>query len=220
MKAMDMKKRLVTAMILVLMSMAYTVVSAIAEQNSGKINPSEVGETYIGGVVADAMLTALDADMALINGGSLGFGDLPDKLDEKTVIKIVPYDTDLVVAVKLKGNAIRQILEKSCQQLPRRSSAFLQVAGISFTCDINKEPGSRVSGVKVGGKVIVPENDYIVATTEFLASGGGGLAPFRSGKIISEEGAPIGGVVLDNAKYDKKKIGSLPGRIRIIEKEE
>lgn len=193
--------------------------TALAGEKKETVNPSESGETYLGDIVADAMRAAMGADIGLVNGGSIGFADLPEKLDEKSVSKIVPFSDDLVVAVKLDGGTLAQILEKSCQLLPRRSSSFLQVSGISFTCDVNKAPGRRVSDVQVGGKPIDPEKEYTVAATEFLASGGGGMTPFRSGEIVTEEGVPIGGIVLANARYDKKKIDTAAGRINIIEKE-
>ncbi len=119
-------------------------------------NPSELDETYVGDVVADAMRAALNSDVALINGGSLGFAELPEKLEPKTVTGLVPFSTDLVVAVKLKGDALRRVLEKSCQLLPRRSSTFLQVSGLTMTCDLNQPTGKRVTSVKVGGKALDP----------------------------------------------------------------
>ncbi len=179
-------------------------------------NPSELDETYVGDVVADAMRAALNSDVALINGGSLGFAELPEKLEPKTVTGLVPFSTDLVVAVKLKGDALRRVLEKSCQLLPRRSSTFLQVSGLTMTCDLNQPTGKRVTSVKVGGKALDPAKDYIVAATEFLSSGGGGMRDFKEGKVVSEKGIPIGEIVLKNAQYNKKRIGNVDGRILII----
>ncbi len=183
-------------------------------------NPSELDETYVGNVVADAMRAALNSEVALINGGSLGFTELPEKLDPKNITGLVPFSTDLVVAVRLKGDALRRVLEKSCQLLPRRSSTFLQVSGLTMTCDLNQPSGKRVTSVKVGGKALEPAKDYVVAATEFLSSGGGGMRDFKEGKVVSEKGVPIGEIVLKNAQYNKKRIGNVEGRIFIIPVEE
>ncbi len=197
-------------------ALVYAAGAFAASKDDEIENPSELGETYVGDVVADAMKAALGADAALAHGGSLGFDALPEKITDKTVSALVPFDTDMVVAVKLKGDAVRRILEKSCSLLPRRSSTFLQVSGMSFTCDLNQSPGKRVSGVKIGGKALAADKDYVVAVTEYLSSGGGGMKEFREGKVVSEEGTPIGEVVLKNSKYDKKKIDQPEGRITII----
>ncbi|MFA6449043.1 MAG: 5'-nucleotidase [bacterium] len=221
-----MKRGLIgTGLFIIMLSLAITLVKVVipafaADTEEEIVNQSELGETYIGDVVADAMKAALGADIALVNGGALGYTDLPEKITEKTVAAIVPFDTDIVVVVKLKGDALRRALEKSCSLLPRRSSTFLQVAGIEFTCDLNKPASKRVSGITVGGKALAPDKEYAVAATEFLCGGGGGMKEFREGKIVSEEGKPIGDIVLENARYSKKNIDSPEGRITIIPVEE
>jgi 2',3'-cyclic-nucleotide 2'-phosphodiesterase (5'-nucleotidase family) len=187
-----------------------------ADKDEEIVNKSELGETYMGDVVADAMKAAMDADIALVRGGALGYTDMPDKLTDKTIGALVPFDTDLVVSVKLKGDTLKRILEKSCSLLPRRSSTFLQISGGEYTCDPNQASGKRVSGIKIGGKALAPTKEYVVAVTEFLSGGGGGMKEFREGKVVNGDGMPIGEIVLKNAVYDQKNIDSTDGRITII----
>jgi len=220
MKYIKIKTAIFVAIAVAALFAAALAVCMAAEQEEEAVNPSELGETYIGDIVADAMRAALKADAALVQGGALGYSDLPDKISEKTVADIVPFSSDLVVTVQLKGAALSRILEKGCALLPRRSSAFLQVSGVTFTCDLNKAVGKRVSSVKIGGKPLDPAKNYIVAATEFLSSGGGGMKEFRDGKVVGGDGVPIGDIVLDNARYDKKKTDSPEGRITVIPVEE
>lgn len=192
--------------------------SAVAGDNGKKkTNPSEIGETYIGAAVAEAMKDAMKTEIALISGGSLGYKNLPEKINDKTIPRIVPFGTDLVVAVKLKGADLKSVLEKSMSLLPRRSTSFLQAAGISLVCDLNKEPGARITSVKINGKPLAAKTEYSLATTDFLSSGGGGLTSFRKGKVIENiKGMPLDEVILKHIKYNKKKIDDLPGNIIII----
>lgn len=191
--------------------------SAFAAEEEQKVNPSEMQGTYLGDVVSDAMRAALGADIAFINGGSLGFESLPEKLNKENLTKLVPFSTDLVLTAKMKGAAIVSALEQSCTRLPRRSSTFLQVSGLTFTCDVNKAPGARVSDVKLGGKALEPGKEYIVASTDFILSGGGGLKAFREAEVTDDKGAAIGDILLKNAAYDGKRAASGSTRIRIIE---
>jgi len=206
-------KRLALAAILTL-TMAVAFASDEADK---KINPSETGATYIGDVVTDAMRSALGADIAFINGASLGYEALPEKLGKENLSKVVPFTSDAVVAVKMKGDAILSALEQSCSRLPRRSSTFLQVSGLAFTCDVNKEPGKRVSAAKIGSSALEPGKEYTVATTEFISSGGGGLKSFKDSKPAGEKTMTIGDIVLKNANYDGKKAGAPSSRIKIID---
>jgi len=206
-------KRIAIAAILTL-TMAVAFASGDADK---KINPSETGGTYIGDVVTDAMRAALGADIAFINGASLGYEALPEKLGKDNISKVVPFTSDAVVVVKIKGDAILAALEQSCSRLPRRSSTFLQVSGITFTCDMNKEPGKRVSAAKTGSSALEPGKEYTVATTEFISSGGGGLKSFKDSKSAGDKTMTIGDIMLKNANYEGKKAGEPSTRIKIID---
>ncbi|MEW6200756.1 MAG: 5'-nucleotidase C-terminal domain-containing protein, partial [bacterium] len=61
-----------------------------AEEKQKEANQSEIQETIIGDVVADAMRGALDADVALINAGSLGTGALPEEITSNNLHQVVP----------------------------------------------------------------------------------------------------------------------------------
>ncbi|MFA6450279.1 MAG: 5'-nucleotidase [bacterium] len=215
------KSYIFTGLMIIVITMAVilvkVVIPALAAANKEEIaNKSEFGETYVGDVVTDAMKAARNADVALVNGGALGYKDMPDNLTDITVGALVPFDDDLIVSVNLKGDALKRILENSYSLLPRRSSNFLQVSGVEFKCDLNQPSGARVSGITVIGKALMPEKEYIVAVTEFLSSGGGGMKEFREGRLVSGEKAPFGEVLIKHAKYNRNKIDSNDGRITII----
>ena len=183
-----------------------------------EINPSEIQETVTGDIVADAMRNMFAADVALINAGSLGAAELPEKITEDNLRLIVPFESEVVVTESLKGSDLRAALERSVSMLPRRFSGFLQVSGLRFTCDLNRQPGKRVTEIFIGKGSLKDDKVYTVTTTAFLASGGGGYSSLRKGKILTEEGVPLGGIVLENAVIPKEKTPA--GRIKILLPEE
>ena len=192
---------------------------ALSAQQKENKNPSEIGETVIGDVVADAMRAALGTDAALINAGSLGIGPLPGKINEETVEQLVPYTSDIVVAVKLTGGDIQLALERSVSTLPRRNSGFLQVSGITFICDTSKKTGLRVSNLKIAGEPVDPDAVYTVALTDFLSSGGSGYSSLKNGKLIEDSETALGDIVLRRADISEDAVNNTGTRIRITAEE-
>ncbi|MFH1539048.1 MAG: 5'-nucleotidase [bacterium] len=181
-----------------------------------KDNPSEVGETAIGDVVSDAVRVALKTDVALVAAGSLGLEPIPEKVTEKNLSEVVPFGNEKMVAVRIKGAHLRGALERSVSFLPKRFSGFLQVSGVSFTCDLNKKPGERVTGIRVGKDPLDDKKSYTVALAEYLAGGGNGYKSLREGELTVEEGIPLGGIVLKHAAPPAPAKEKPPARIVII----
>ncbi|HOO57564.1 MAG TPA: 5'-nucleotidase [bacterium] len=202
--------------LIIIIAAIMAFVSPVVQCADNRVNPSEIRETYVGSSVADAMRAALGADAAFINGSSIGYNDLPQALNKQTVSKIVPFSNEAVVLLKISGSSVLETLEQSYRLLPRRSSSFLQVSGISFSVDENQPEGKRVGNVKISGKSIDPAKKYLVATTDFLSTGGGGLKALRAGEPATKKSTPIGEILLNNMRYDSSKIDSVPGRINII----
>ncbi|MEW5946787.1 MAG: 5'-nucleotidase [bacterium] len=201
-----------------LLAAALAACTPLFSADEGKTeNPSEVGETLLGDVVADAMRAASGADAAFINAGSLGAYAEPGKITPENLRVYVPFENEPVVTLKLTGGELLAALERSVSLLPRRFSGFLQVSGIGFTCDLNEAPGGRVAAATIRGKPIAPDAEYTVAATGFLAGGGGGYATLRRKREHVKEIAPLGETVLKHADAQKSK--KTTGRIVIIERE-
>ena len=95
----------------------------------------------------------------------------------------LPFGNDPVV-VELTGEEIKEILEHSVRLAPAESGAFLHVAGMKFTYDSTKEPGSRIITMEVkqgeAYEEIVAEQTYLVTTNNFTAKGGDGFDVFAT----------------------------------------
>lgn len=214
-------RRLISKKIVTVMSFVFIIISAgvalSAEKESDKkTNPSELRETYIGDAVADAMKAAMKTDIAVINGSSLGYCGLPGSINKDNVSEIVPFDSDMVVAMSLNGASLQDALEKSVAALPRRSSSFLQVSGLVFKSDTSKPQGKRIISIEVNGKPIDMKKEYTLATTEFLSRGGGGLSPLRKGEILEQKKETLGSIVLEHLRLKPGDKQAPDNRIIIV----
>ncbi|KMK78003.1 bifunctional metallophosphatase/5'-nucleotidase [Alkalihalobacillus pseudalcaliphilus] len=177
-------------------------VDELANQDSGAVakktlaNPrlgdSEVSvranETELGNVITDAMLAKAqeqypNAVIAMQNGGGIRAPIAEGPITVGEIIAVLPFGNDPVV-VELTGEEIKEILEYSVRLAPAESGAFLHVAGMKFTYDSTKEPGSRIITMEVkqgeAYEEIVAEQTYLVTTNNFTAKGGDGFDVFAT----------------------------------------
>ncbi len=145
-------------------------------------------ETNIGNFIADAYRNAADADVALVNGGSIR-ADLtysPGPLTMRDVLSMLPFNNP-IVKVEVSGKLLGDILEHSVARSAEDNEPgrFPQISGMSFKFDTRKLPGQRVSDIMVGGKPLDEKRNYTVATSDFLVSrGGDGYTMFKNAKVL------------------------------------
>src|SRR5690606_18990200 len=152
-------------------------------------------ETNIGNFIADAYRDAVDADIGFVNGGSIR-ADLmysPSVLTKRDVLTMLPFNNP-IVKVEVSGELLMQILEHSVARSreDNQPGRFPQVSGMKFTFDTSKLPGQRVVEAFVGGKRVVNDGVYTIATSDFLVSrGGDGYTMFKDAKVLlSADKAP------------------------------
>ncbi len=119
-------------------------------------------ETNIGNFIADAYRKAADADVALVNGGSIR-ADLtynPGPLTMRAVLSMLPFNNP-IVKVEVTGKLLADILEHGVARSAEDNEPgrFPQVSGMSFKFDTRKLPGQRVSEIMVGGKPLDRKED-------------------------------------------------------------
>ncbi len=183
-------------------------------------------ETNIGNFIADTYRKAANADIGFVNGGSIR-ADLtynPGVLTKRDVLSILPFNNP-IVKVEITGKTLKEILEHSVARSgvgeDGEPGRFPQVSGIKFSFDTTKPVGNRVTEIFVGGKRLVDEAKYILATSDFLVSrGGDGYTMFKDGKILTtSENAPKDSEVFEEAirnAPDKTIAPMLEGRITKI----
>lgn len=159
-------------------------------------------ETRIGNFLTDMMRKQVEADVAILNGGSIRAGKIY-KAGKVTIgdwYDILPY-TNSILKVEITGEILHKILENGVSQYPKLDGRFLQVSRIEFKFDPRKEPGNRIlkEDVLIDGKPLDYQKRYGVACNEFIADGKEGFKPILEGEqIIDEEAAPKLKQILDD----------------------
>ncbi len=145
-------------------------------------------ETNIGNFIADAYRKAVDADLALVNGGSIR-ADLtyyPGPMTMRDVLSMLPFNNP-IVKVEVTGKMLADILEHGVARSAEDNEPgrFPQVSGMSFRFDARKLPGQRVLEIMVDGKPLDENKTYTLATSDFLVSrGGDGYTMFKDAKVL------------------------------------
>ena len=145
-------------------------------------------ETNIGNFIADSYRTAAKSDVALVNGGSIR-ADLtynPGTLTKRDVLSILPFNNP-IVKVELSGKLLREVLEHGVARSAEDSEPgrFPQVSGMTFTFDVSKPAGSRISELKIAGEAVNDSKTYTLATSDFLVTrGGDGYTMFKDAKVL------------------------------------
>lgn len=109
-------------------------------------------ETNVANFLASVMARATDADIALLNSGSIRADRIIPKGDIKMsdLADLVPMDDSMEV-VEITGEKLLQVLENGVSQYPAMEGRFPCVDGVRFTFDPSQAAGSRI----VDGSVTV-----------------------------------------------------------------
>lgn len=174
-------------------------------------------ETMMGNLVADAMMErtrnilGVNPDTALINAGSIRATLMKGDITKRNLYDVLPFPNTLVV-VEITGNELKAALENGVSEIGR----FLQIAGMTFSFDIKQPKGNRVTTVNVGGKALVANKMYRVATTDFLVAGGSGYTMFKDKKTMKTD-VTIYEVVEQYMREKKEISGKIEQRIKQLE---
>ncbi len=144
------------------------------------------GETAFGNMVADAMREAVDADVAITNGGGIRADRIYDPgtvLTRRDIQSELPFG-NVTVKLGLTGADILAALENGVSRVEDRSGRFPHVSGMTVTYDPSAAAGSRIVSVKIGEQELIPNATYTLATNDFMAGGGDGYASFVDAEML------------------------------------
>lgn len=150
-------------------------------------------ESAVGNLIADLMRAAMQADVALINGGGIrGNAVLPaGPLRRRDVLTILPF-ANKIVKLDVTGEILRAALENGLSQVERTAGRFPQVSGLRYVFDPKRPAGSRLVSVSVGGQPLDPRANYTLATFDFILGGGDGYTMLKGGKVlVKAENGPM-----------------------------
>ncbi|CAF0939692.1 unnamed protein product [Brachionus calyciflorus] len=161
----------------------------------GRFSYIRTQETNLGNFITDIMLSALNADCAILNSGTLR-SDLLHPTGEfkvRDLKKILPY-LDENVVISVTGAHLLQALENGVSQYPKHEGRFLQVSGLKFAFDPSKPPGKRVDPrlVQVQDEYLDLEKNYSLATKLYLKQGKDGFdCLLNCPVLVEEENIPV-----------------------------
>jgi 2',3'-cyclic-nucleotide 2'-phosphodiesterase (5'-nucleotidase family) len=173
---------------------------AVRDEKLGVVLESELAASYgaespLGNWVADLMLAARPkADVAITNGGGLRANLAPGELTFGALYRVMPFDNRFAL-VTMSGAELAKVV---ADNLTSRHGIF-SYGGVRATAHCT----DGVLGVvvtRVGGKPIAPNERVVVATSDFLATGGDptlGEFAKREGTTESEDDPTIREAVVE-----------------------
>lgn len=168
----------------------------------GRFLAVRTSETALGNMVADVIAHSMNAEVGLLNAGSLRSDRVhpTGALTFRDINDILPMN-DETVAVQLTGRQLLAALENSVSKYPSFDGRFCQVSGIQFDFDPSQPPGQRIvmDSVKCRqGEDLKPldlEYSYKTALKSFMLMGRDGYDELESANnedaIRSQEGVHV-----------------------------
>ncbi|MCW5772132.1 MAG: bifunctional metallophosphatase/5'-nucleotidase [Rhodospirillaceae bacterium] len=174
-------------------------------------------ETAIGNLVADAIRSATNADVALVNGGGLrGNKRYPpgSTITARDIFTEMPFG-NVVLVLEAKGSDLLAMLEHGLSQYGQEFGGFPQISGMKVVFDPAKPAGSRIVSAMIGGAPLDPGRSYRLALNDFLAGGGDGYAMLRDLKRVldANAGPLMAAVVIDYIKRHGTVAAKTEGRL-------
>ena len=144
----------------------------------------------------------MNADVALVNGGSIRKDILQGVFTYKDILEVLPFN-NMATMKEVSGQQILDALEMGVRKLPEESGGFLQVSGLGYVVDvtlpssvvldekggfIKVEGAYRVQDVKIAGKPLELDKLYSVSGNAYiLEHGGNGMTMFKNGRLLFDD---------------------------------
>ncbi|MDN5966090.1 MAG: 5'-nucleotidase C-terminal domain-containing protein, partial [Lactococcus sp.] len=147
--------------------------------------------------------TGADISIVSMNNNTLF---LPNDVKVRDILRNYPFDNTLF-HVKLTGAQLKQNIEKTAeyfalenQQLVINPKWLIPKTehynydfyyGLTYTIDVSKPVGSRVTKVSYQGKTLLDDQVLTVALNNYRAVGGGEYNAYKKAEVIQDTGLTI-----------------------------
>jgi len=162
------------------------IVATSADVIDGNRDVCRVSECSMGNLVADAMLDRVadqGVTIALMNAGGLRASIDSGEVTMGEVLTVLPFQNTLST-FDISGADLLVALENGVSQVEEVQGRFPQVAGMTYGFDQSREPGSRITEVKVmkeGEMVPIDQTaTYSVVSNNYVRNGGDGFDVFAT----------------------------------------
>jgi 2',3'-cyclic-nucleotide 2'-phosphodiesterase (5'-nucleotidase family) len=149
-------------------------------------------EVPMGDLIADAQRWKSGTQIAFMNPGGIradiAYQAYPHDVTWGDFFTVQPFDNKLVT-MNLTGTQIYAVLEQQFKP-PQSSMKLLQESGLTYSFDLSKPQGSRITSLTLtdGTPVAKDATTYTVAMNEFIATGGDGFTAFLGGTNVTRIG--------------------------------
>ena len=175
-------------------------------------------ENAFGNYIADSVREFADAQISIINSGSIR-GDLNyaagSPITRETIANELPY-RGMIALIEISGATLFEAMENAVSAIDVYKGRFAQISGMTITFDSREPVGQRVKSIKINGQDIQLTQMYRLATTDYLVSGGDGYTMFKDLKKLDAKHLAIrlvSDIVTDNITRDKMLSPQIDGRL-------
>lgn len=169
--------------------LAYSVASLV--KTDGDLN------TAIGNMMADAVLelsnpvfqkrTGKTIDMVLLNYGGIRSSLNQGDITTRSAFQIMPFENEVVVA-NMDGKAVRELVRYLID-----SGTAHPVAGLELVLG----PNNAIEKLLIGGKPLKNNEEYFVATNDYLLQGGDNMIFFTQASEVFNLDYKIRNLLID-----------------------
>ena len=185
-------------------------------------------ETNLGNLCAEAMRSAVDADIGYVNGGGIRSNISTGDVTFNDLLAVFPFNNTVVLA-QISGQTIKDMLEMAMMKWPSEDGCFPHLSGITFslntsipssvlTNELDEFQGVsgeyRVHDIKIFNRetqtyepIILDKKYTIAAANYYLLDYGSGMTMFKNAEILRNDG------MLDVEALEYYIVEELNGRI-------
>lgn len=176
---------------------SYTQVNLTKEGDNSNLGNLLADYTFDGADVWTKANFNKNVDAALINIGgirtTIGKGDIL----LKNVFEVMPFENEVII-VKMKGSDLQGLFDYYAKTQVNNPVSHLYI----------ETNNGQLTKTLINGKVVDPNQDYYIATSDYLALGGDNMKFFSKGESIPT-GIKLRDLFIDyfknNAKIDPKE---------------
>jgi 5'-nucleotidase/UDP-sugar diphosphatase len=148
--------------------------------------------TALGAFVSEVMRRAASADIGFQNSGAIRASIPPGPVTLEDAYRVLPFENTIMRCV-MSGEEVFELLRFAVAQ--GGDGGFPQLAGVT----IRVEDG-RLLEVTVAGAPLDPQRDYVVATNNYLFTGGDGYTQFGRARGGEDTGMAVRDAFVEAAR--------------------
>lgn len=185
-------------------------IGPVVGHSAGRLVRSYNTESPLGSYSSDVLRQITGSDVAFMNAGGLR-DDLPaGAITIGDVQDAFPFFNTVAVQ-QMTGAQVAAILEQGFTLL----RGMIQVSGLRARYDLERPVGERLVNLEIGGRPMVPDQLYRVASNSFLAEGGDLYEGFLCCEWIDSVDQDVAQVIIDDLSSRRTPV-PVPERGRLV----